>query len=51
VLRVPLGAVELENRVGLGLSGNPIEAADVGETADLRSLRAVVVGVGLRFGA
>lgn len=51
VLRVPLGAVELENRVGLGLSGNPIEAADVGETADLRGLRAVVVGVGLRFGA
>ncbi len=50
VLRVRLGAVELENRVGLGLSGNPIEAADVGEAAGLRGLRAVVVGVGLRFG-
>ena len=50
VLRVPLGAVELENRLGLGLSGNPIEATDIGEVSDLRGLRTVLVGVGLRFG-
>jgi hypothetical protein len=49
VLRVPLGAVELENRIGVGLSGNPIEATDIGEVSDLRGLRAVLVGVGLRF--
>jgi hypothetical protein len=49
VLRVPLGAVELENRIGLGLSGNPIEASDIGEVSDLRGLRTVLVGVGLRF--
>jgi hypothetical protein len=49
VLRVPLGRVELENRIGVGLSGNPIEATDIGEVSDLRGLRAVFVGVGLRF--
>ena len=49
VLRVPLGAVELENRIGVGFSGSPIEAADIGEVADLRGLRTVLVGVGLRF--
>ncbi len=49
VLRVPLGRVELENRIGVGLSGNPIDAADIGEVSDLRGLRAVFVGVGLRF--
>lgn len=49
LLRVPLGAVELENRVGVGLSGNPIEAEDLGEASDLRGLRTVLVGVGLRF--
>lgn len=49
VLSVPLGAVELENRIGIGFSGNPIEAADLGEVADLRGLRTVLVGVGLRF--
>jgi len=49
VLRVPLGMVELENRVGVGFSGNPIEATDIGEVSDLRALRAVLVGVGLRF--
>jgi hypothetical protein len=50
VLRVPLGAVELENRIGVGFSGSPIEATDIGEVASLRGLRAVLVGVGLRFG-
>jgi hypothetical protein len=49
VLRVPLGTVELENRIGVGLSGNPIEAADIGEVSELRGLRTVLVGVGLRF--
>jgi hypothetical protein len=49
VLRVPLGAVELENRIGVGLSGNPIEATDIGEVSDLRGLRTVLVGVGLRL--
>jgi hypothetical protein len=50
VLRVPLGSVELENRIGVGFSGNPIEATDIGEVSDLRGLRTVFVGVGLRFG-
>ncbi len=49
VLRVPLGGVELENRIGVGLSGNPIEAADIGDVADLRGLRTVLVGAGLRL--
>lgn len=49
ILRIPLGAVELENRLGVGLSGNPIEVGDVGEVSDLRGLRSVMVGVGLRF--
>jgi hypothetical protein len=49
MLRIPLGAVELENRLGIGLSGNPIEAGDVGEVSDLRGLRTVLVGMGLRF--
>jgi hypothetical protein len=49
VIRIPLGAVELENRLGVGLSGNPIEAGDVGEVSDLRGLRTLLVGMGLRF--
>jgi hypothetical protein len=49
LLRIPIGAVELENRLGVGLSGNPIEAGDVGEVSDLRGLRTVLVGMGLRF--
>jgi hypothetical protein len=49
VLHVPLGAVELENRIGVGLSGNPIEATDIGEVSDLRGLRTVFLGLGLRF--
>jgi hypothetical protein len=50
LLRVPLGSVELENRIGVGFSGNPIEATDIGEVSDLQGLRAVSVGVGLWFG-
>jgi hypothetical protein len=49
VLRVPLGSVELENRIGAGVSGNPIEAADIGEILDLRRLRVLFMGVGLRL--
>jgi hypothetical protein len=49
MLRIPLGAVELENRLGVGLSGNPVQAGDVGEVSDLRGLRSVLVGMGLRF--
>jgi hypothetical protein len=49
VLVVPLGAVELENRIGVGFSGNPIEATDIGEVSDLRGLRTILVGFGLRF--
>jgi hypothetical protein len=49
VLRVPLGAFELENRIGVGFSGNPIEVTDIGEVSDLRGLRTVLVGIGLGF--
>ena len=49
VLRVPLGSAELENRLQVGLSGSPIVAADVGDVSELRRLRTVGVGVGLRF--
>lgn len=48
-LRVPLGAVELENRIGVGLSGSPIQAVDIGEVSNLRGLRTLLVGMGLRF--
>ncbi len=49
MLRVPLGGIELENRIGVGFSGNPIEARDIGSVSDLRCLRTVLVGIGLRF--
>jgi hypothetical protein len=49
-LRVPLGAVELDNRVCAGVSGSPVEAEDIGEVSDLRGLRTLSVGIGLRFG-
>lgn len=48
LLRVPLGAVDLEHRLGLGFSGSPIEAADLGQAADERGLRTVLIGLGLR---
>lgn len=48
VLRLPLGSLELEHRFGFGLSGSPIEAADVGEVTDARGLRTLLVGLGLR---
>ncbi len=48
-VRVPLGGLELENRIGLGLSGNPIEAEDLGDVSDLRGLRTLLVGIAVRF--
>jgi hypothetical protein len=48
VLQVPLGSVHLEHRLGFGLSGSPIETADVGEVADERGLRTLLIGLGVR---
>jgi hypothetical protein len=50
VLRLPMGAVELENRIGVGLSGSPIEASDLGQVAEERGLWTFLVGLGLRTG-
>ena len=50
VLRLPLGAVDLENRIGVGLSGSPIEASDLGQVAEERGLWTLLVGLGLRTG-
>jgi hypothetical protein len=50
VLRLPLGAVDLENRIGVGLSGSPIEASDLGPVAEERGLWTFLVGLGLRTG-
>ncbi len=50
VLRLPLGAVDLENRIGMGLSGSPIEASDLGQVAKERGLWTFLVGLGLRTG-
>lgn len=47
-LRVPLGRLELENRIRLGLSGSPIDQEDIGEGGTRRSLRTVAFGAGLR---
>jgi hypothetical protein len=47
-LIVPLGTVELEHRIGFGLSGSPIEAADAGHVADERGLQTLLIGLGLR---
>jgi hypothetical protein len=51
LLLVPLGAINLENRIGLGFSGSPIEGAvDLGDVAEERGLWAFLVGLGLRAG-
>jgi hypothetical protein len=50
LLRVPLGAVDLENRIGVGLSGSPIEASDLGPVAEERGLWTLLIGLGLRTG-
>jgi hypothetical protein len=48
VLRVPLGSWEVEQRLGFGLSGSPIDAADVGDVAEVRGLRTLTIGFGVR---
>ncbi len=50
VLLVPLGGVSLENRIGVGFSGSPIEASDLGQVAEERGLWTLLVGLGLRTG-
>ena len=51
LLLVPLGGLSLENRIGLGFSGSPIEGAvDLGDVAVERGLWTFLVGFGLRAG-
>ncbi len=51
LLLVPLGGLSLENRIGLGFSGSPIEGAvDLGDVAEERGLWTFLVGLGLRAG-
>jgi hypothetical protein len=48
-IRVPLGGLELENRVSFGISRCPITGSDAGEEFDSGSLRVLSFGVGLRY--
>ena len=48
VLRIPLGSWEVEQRLGFGLSGSPVETADIGDVAEERPLRTLMIGFGLR---
>ena len=50
VLLVPLAGVQLEHRIGLGISGSPLESSDIGPAARTRPLRTMSVGLGLRLG-
>jgi hypothetical protein len=51
LLVVPLGAIDLENRIGLGFSGSPIDGVvDLGDVAEERGLWTFLVGMGLRAG-
>jgi hypothetical protein len=47
-VRVPLGRVVLENRFAVGISGAPLEEEDLGDGFELKGLRSVSYGVGLR---
>lgn len=47
-VRVPLGRVVLENRLAAGISGPPLEDEDLGDGFELKRLRSVSYGVGLR---
>jgi hypothetical protein len=49
MLRMPLGGVAAEQRLALGLSASPLNAGDVGEGFELRTLSAVSYMVGLRL--
>jgi hypothetical protein len=48
-LRLPLGSALLENRMAFGVSGSPLEPADLDEEFETRPLRSVTLGVGLRM--
>jgi hypothetical protein len=48
MLRIPLGSWEVEQRLGFGFSGSPIETADIGDVAEERALRTLMIGFGLR---
>jgi hypothetical protein len=50
VLLVPFSGVQLEHRLGLGISGSPLEPGDIGPAAETRSLRTLSAGVGVRLG-
>jgi hypothetical protein len=47
-LRLPLGTLELEQRIIVGVSRSPLEAADLGGAFERRSLRMLGFGVGVR---
>ena len=49
VVRLPLGGLALENRLAVGVSGSPLEAADVDGGFESRALRSIEFGVGLRL--
>jgi hypothetical protein len=48
-VRVPLGRVALENRIGAGLSGPPLDQVDLGDDLERRGLRWLAVGIGVGF--
>jgi hypothetical protein len=48
-VRLPLGAVALENRLVFGMSGSPVEESDVGGGFQLSSLKTLGYVVGLRL--
>lgn len=46
-LRLPLGKLALENRLTAGLSGSPLDAEDLGDGFEMRSLSWLAFGVAL----
>jgi hypothetical protein len=47
-LRVPLSGWELENRLGVGLSGSPLVPEDAGANFETRTLVGLFLGMGVR---
>jgi hypothetical protein len=47
-LRVPFGPLELEQRLVAGLSPSPLVSADVGGEFEVRALRTLGIGLGVR---
>jgi hypothetical protein len=47
-LRLPLGRWELENRLGLGVSGGPFVSDDAGAQFESRTLVSLILGIGVR---